>query len=128
MARFITRLLCITMLMPLLSVTGCGCDRIFWAAPQAWIDENRNGQRETGESPLSGVTFIASDRRGTVSWQVSGTSDASGVAHLSTMYGFQGSAEWIVEAQPPSGYQGTTPLKVAQGASYKFGFARVDSK
>ena len=128
MVRFIAKLLCITTLMPVLSFAGCGCDRVFSAAPQAWIDENRNGWWELGELPLPGVKFTASDRRGVVSWQVSGTSNASGSANLYTMYGCQGRVEWVVEAQPPTGFQGTTPLQKSEGSLYQFGFAPVESR
>lgn len=106
------------------ALVGCGCDRAFTATPQAWEDMNRNGGWDMGEIALQGVSFTASDQRRAVLSQPTGYSDISGRATLSSgLYGCSGNPEWVVEAQPPVGYEGTTPLRLRANAILQFGFA-----
>jgi hypothetical protein len=115
-------------LLTLTLLAGCGCDQVFSATAQAWLDENHNGMWEAGEPPLQGVTFMAIDQRGVVSWKPSGVSDTSGTARLYTMYGCTGNAEWIIEAQIPAGYEATTSLRIPEGSQLRFGFAPAHTR
>ncbi|MGN6675032.1 MAG: hypothetical protein ACTHMA_17180, partial [Thermomicrobiales bacterium] len=87
----------VAVLLTLMFLAGCGCDQVFSATAQTWLDENHNGMWDVGESPLPGVTIMAIDQRGVVSLKPSGVSDTSGTARLYTMYGCTGNAEWIIE-------------------------------
>ena len=110
--------------LPLL--TGCGSvDCIYSKSATAYVAENRNGARDAGEPPLTGVTFAVVDI-GTQRVWARRTSDGTGYAPFDFMYGC--SNKYEVRAETPVGYRATTPDRQRNGAAFLFGFARDEMR
>ncbi len=87
---------------------------------EAWLDENVDGHWEPGEPPLPNVSFEFN--------RAIATSDSGGIASLSNPYDCPANGDCIVKAQPPNGFQLTTPQQAritCRADSAQFGFART---
>jgi hypothetical protein len=111
----------------LILAVGCSHDCQWDAKAQAFLDDNRNGTWDQGESALSGVTFHVADDRGKArsgSWE----SDSTGNAFIAFFVSCDERTEFLLFATPPDEYVGTTPDHVDAGSrrgnTFTFGFIK----
>ncbi|MFN2168441.1 MAG: hypothetical protein ACK2U9_19580, partial [Anaerolineae bacterium] len=95
------------------------------------VDDNENGQWDTGEPSLAGVTMTIRDIRNGVSGE-SGTTGEDGKANLYIWMPGCPKVELEVSAHPPTGYRLTTenPVRVGRSAQdvevVRFGLVPID--
>jgi hypothetical protein len=89
-----------------------------------WVDENRNGNRDSGEPPLAYVQVYMDDIHNNFLKVVSGVTDADGRTGLRVFIAGCVATEMEVYAEAPEGYCFTTPERLQSNLS--FGFAPCD--
>ncbi len=101
-----------------------------WASADAWVDNNRNGEKDLGEPPLAGVCIESFDYKAI--YNVPSTceqnliTDALGIWHGSEFFAGASCNDVFIYAFPLDGYTATTRLKV-NGCVASFGFAPISS-
>ncbi len=97
----------------LLSFAACTTDCVWYDTAKAWIDENENGVWDSNEQPLAGVRFVVDDIRNAYPEVGEAISDEQGKAQLTVSLPGCPTVEFEISAQPPEGYQATTPSRVS---------------
>lgn len=116
--------------LALLLVLGNGCsgDCGWGANAQTFVDDNRNGTWDQGESPLSKVRLDVTDRQGNGDYGGWWESDDTGNAYIAFFVTCKRRIEFVLSATPPEGFTPTTPERIDAGSetgqTFTFGFTR----